>query len=208
MAEIKIEKKRLVWPWILLGLCLMGVLVYFLAFQDYNEKMNEVPKTSELNSAEETELNHTESTDLISVKENNSTVAAYVNFIETGDNKMGLHHVFTNEAILKLIKAVNAMAGETGYDILVDMDRVKGLAMNITKDPYVDTHADSIKKATEILTNSLQNIQKAKYPELANEVEELRNASEAIKPEVLTLNQRIEVKAFFSKAAALLKKMN
>lgn len=192
MAEIKIEKKKFLWQWILLGIGIVALIIYFLAFQTSSEEVKEV----------------TETTDLISVKENNTTVEAYVSFVEADTNRMTLDHAYTNEAILKLIKAINAMADEIGYDIRVDMDRVKGLAMDITKDPYVNTHADSIKKATEILTISLQNIQKAKYPGLTNEAAELKNASESINPEVLTLDQKNEVKTFFHKAADLLQKMN
>jgi hypothetical protein len=200
MAEIKIEKKRLVWPWILSGLGLIAVLIYFLAFYNNNSYINEVPKTHDLIVTKET--------DLISVKENNSTVAAYVTFIENSDKKMGLDHEYTNEALLKLIEATNAMAGEVGYEVRADLEKVKEYAEMITKDPFVTTHADNIRKADDILTKVLQNIQKAKYPGLTNEVAELKIASESIKPEVLTLDQKNEVKAFFSKAADLLQKMN
>ncbi|MCJ7801921.1 MAG: hypothetical protein MUP82_06145 [Candidatus Marinimicrobia bacterium] len=200
MAEIKIEKKKLVWPWILLGLGVIAVLIYFLAFHDYNGETNEVPKTSELIGTKET--------DLINVKENNSTVAAYINFVEIGKNKMSLDHAYTNEALSKLIEATNAMAGEVGYDVRADIERVKEYAEMITNDPFETTHADNIRKADDILANVLQNIQKAKYPGLTNEVAELKNASESIKPGVLTLDQKDEVKTFFSKAADLLHKMN
>jgi len=54
----------------------------------------------------------------------------------------------------------------------------------------------------------LQNIQKAKFPDLADEVQELKSASESIKPEVLTLEQKDAVKNYFAKAANLLQKMN
>lgn len=97
MAEIKIEKKKLLWPWILLGLGGIAVLMYFLTFDDYNGQTNEVPKTSELIGTKET--------DLINVKENNSTVAAYINFLEISKNRMSLDHAYTNEALSKLIKA-------------------------------------------------------------------------------------------------------
>ncbi len=200
MTEIKIEKKKLVWPWILLGLGVIAVLIYFLVFQDYNDATTEVPKSSEFIGANETNL--------INVKENNSTVAAYVNFVETGKNSMKLDHAYTNEALLKLIEATDAIAGEVGYDVQADLDKVKEYAEMINNDPFGTTHADNIRKADDVLTNVLQNIQKAKYPGLTNEVTELRNASEAINPHILTLDQKEEVKAFFSKAADLLQKMN
>jgi len=192
MTEIKIEKKKLLWPWILLGIVIVALIIYFLVFQTSSEEVKEV----------------TETTDLISVKENNTTVEAYVSFIEIDTNRMTLDHTYTNEALLKLTDATNAMAGEIGYDVKADIEKVREHAKMITKDAFDTSHADSIRKAADILTNVLQNIQKAKYPGLTNEVTELKNASASINPAVLTLDQRDEVKSFFSKAAVLLKKMN
>jgi len=218
MTEIKIEKKKPVWPWILLGLGAIGVLIYFLIFYNYNGQTNEVPKTSEFNEVPKTpefievpetsKLIDTKETDLINLKENNSTVAAYINFVETSKEKMSLDHSYTNEALLKLIEATNAMADEVGYEVRADLEKAKEYAEMIEKDPFATTHADSIKKAGDILTNALQNIQKAKYPGLTNEVAGLENALELIKPGILTLDQKDEIKTFFSTAADLLHKMN
>jgi len=48
----------------------------------------------------------------------------------------------------------------------------------------------NIRKAADILTNVLQNIQKAKYPGLTAEVDELQSASASIKPGIFTLEQK------------------
>ena len=64
------------------------------------------------------------------------------------------------------------------------------------------------RKADDVLTNVLRKIQMAKYPGLTNEVAELKNASESIKPGVMALDQKDEVKNFFNKASELLQKMN
>ncbi len=194
MAEIKIERKKQVWPWILGGLVIATLLVYFLAF--YN------------NGKSTGNINNTNESDLIGLKENNSTVDAYVNFVENSKGEMSLDHAYTNEALLKLIEATNAMAKEVGYEIQADLEKVKEYANMITKDPFETTHADNIRKADDILTNVLQNIQKAKYPSLADEVEELKSVSESIKPGVLTLDQKDAVKNYFAKASDLLQKMN
>lgn len=189
MTEIKIEKKKPVWPWILIGLGIIALLIYLLGFRDRKE-------------------DEADTADLISVNENNSTVAAFVNYVEVDTNKMSLDHAYTNEALLKLTDATSAMAGEIGYDVRADLDKVKEYATQITKDPFETTHADNIRKAADILTNVLQNMQQAKYPGLTNEVAELRNASASINPAVLTLDQKDAVKSFFGKAADLLQKMN
>jgi hypothetical protein len=78
----------------------------------------------------------------------------------------------------------------------------------ITQDPFEITHANNIRRACNILTKVLQNIQVAKYPGLTTEVAELKNASISINPDMLTLDQQDAVISFFKKAAVLLKKMN
>jgi len=200
MAEIKIEQKKPVWPWVIVGLILAALLMYFLVFRESG-------KNSEALS-EADYANNSTKPDLIAVKENNSTVAAYVNFFENSELKMSLDHAYTNEALLKLTDAVNAMANEVGYEVRADLDKVREYAKMITIDPFETTHADNIRKAADILTNVLQNIQKAKYPGLVAEVEELKSAAGSIRPEVLTLDQKDAVKNYFAKASDLLQKMN
>jgi len=192
MAEIKIEKKKSVWLWVLLILGVTALLLYILSLNDGSQKMEKIPET----------------TDLLSVNENLATVNAFVVFVESDSNKMTLDHAYTNEALLKLVEATNAIADEVGYDIKADIDQVKEYAEIITVEPYETTHANNIRKASDILTKILQNIQQAKYPGLSNEVLQLRNASSLINPDVLTLDQKDAVKSFFSSAADLLKKMN
>jgi hypothetical protein len=192
MAEIKIEKKTSIWIWILLGTAIIGAFIYYLSSREQTNEMEEIPKP----------------VDLIDVNENNATVNAFVIFIESDTNKITLDHKFTSEALIKLTDATNAMAAEIGYDIKADMEKVKGYADFLTRDVMNTLHADSIRKSFDILTNVLQNIQQAKYPALNIEVAELREASVAVKPDILTLDQKDEVKNFFKKASILLKKMN
>lgn len=200
MAEIKIEKKKPVWPWLLAGLLIAALLVYFLIFRENGKNTEAVTEADSITNTNEP--------DLLGVKENNGTVVAYVNFIENSKEKMSLDHAYTSEALLKLIEATNAMANEVGYEVQADLEKAREYAKMITKDPFETTHADSIRKAVDILTNVLQNIQKAKYPGLADEAEALKTASESIMPEVLTLDQKDAVKNYFAKASGLLQKMN
>jgi hypothetical protein len=200
MAEIKIERKKQIWPWLLVGVILGALLIYFLTYRDYSKSPD--------SATEAGYITNTNEPDLIGVNENNSTVAAYVNFVENSNERMSLDHAFTNEALLKLVDATNAMANEVGYEVRADMEKVKELANMITIDPFDTTHADNIRKAADILSAVLQNIQRANYPSLNNEVEALKGAATSIKPSVLTLDQKDAVKDFFAKASVLLQKMN
>lgn len=190
MTEIKIEKKKSVWPWVLLLAVLAAGLIYLWTVKGR-------PVTEPVK----------ETASLIDVRENNPVVTGFVTFIEDS-KKMGLDHVYTNQALRKAAEATKAMAGEIGYETGPDLDKVTTYSEAITEDKFKTTHADSIRKGTDTLTDALQGMQQARYPQLANEVAELRDASSAIKPDVLTLDQKDAVKGFFEKYADVLKKMN
>jgi hypothetical protein len=191
MTEIKIEKKKPLWPWILLVFSLLVVTWFFFFRNDKVESVEIADKTA-----------------LIDIHENNNIVAAYVAFIDADTNTMGIDHVFTNDAFTKLTHAVEAIAAEAGYNVKADIAEAKRLADEITKDPMATTHADKIRSAADVLSTPLQNIQQAKYPSLAAEAADVKSAASAINPETLTLDQRDAVKSFFRKAADLLNKMN
>ncbi len=191
MTEIKIEKKKPVWPWLLLLLGILAAAWFFFFRNDKKETMDTADNKA-----------------LIDVHENNSTVAAYVTFINSDTNTMSLNHAYSSEALTKLTDAVDAMATEAGYDVRVDIAKAKQYADEVTKDPLVTTHADKIRSAADVLSTSLQNMQQAKYPGLGAEATDVKSAAAAINPETLTLDQRDVVKSFFRKAADLLNKMN
>lgn len=62
MAEIKIEKKKAIWPWII-GIIILGLLIYFLAFnKDNKETETDKATTEELTQVN---VNHSDETTLI-----------------------------------------------------------------------------------------------------------------------------------------------
>ncbi|GLU57408.1 hypothetical protein Dfri01_68690 [Dyadobacter frigoris] len=193
MYSIKINVKRTSWVKGLAGLSLAMLLATTIGC---NDKKKEDTKEE------------TSTTDAMSVKENNSTVAEYVTFVSNDKNKMELDHAYTNEALLKLTSAVDAMAGEVDYDIKADLEKARESANKITENPFETSHADEIRKAAEILSGSLQNIQIAKYPGLSSEAAQVKSSAMAIDPKILTLDQKDAVKGFFAKSADLLEKMN
>jgi hypothetical protein len=200
LAEIKIEQKKQIWPWLIAGVVIVALLVYFLALRDSGMNTEAVTATDSITSTDES--------DLVGINENNGIVTAYVNFVKTSNENMSLDHEYTNEALVKLIEATDAMANEVGYDVQIDIEKVREYANMIEQDSFETTHADNIRKADDLLTNVLQKIQKAKYPDLEDEVSALKRASESVKLGVLTLDQKAAVKNYFSKAADLLQKMN
>ena len=196
MTEIKIEKKKSLFLWILLILGIIAAL-FFLFFRN-NEMRNE-------NTDEKTEINDV---DKKSTVLENTAVKTYIAFIEDSSTNMNLDHDYTSEAINKLANAVEEKADEIGFDLKNDINEAKKFSVEITDDKMATNHADKIRNAADILSSSLKNMQNDKFPNLNTEANDVKSAAAKINPANLTLDQKDAVKTFFNKSAELLKKMN
>ncbi len=193
MTEIKIEKKKPVWPWILLVLVILAVAVYFLFFKNSGNRLTPPG---------------TDSTAMMTMPAQNNDVTSYIDYVKGDTSKMALDHTYSSTALSKLIMAVQEKAGDVNYDIKADMDQANDYAREITADPMATNHADKIKAAADIISTSLGNMQQAKFSSLSTEAADVKTAADGIKPEILTLDQKEAVQRFFDKAADLLQKMN
>jgi hypothetical protein len=194
MAEIRVQPKRFIWPWILLGAGILAIVIYFLFTFTHTRDSLSIANVVDAKVVNENEYT--------------STVSEYIRFVNHDENKMGLDHAYTSAALIKLTLAVEAIAAENGYKLGMDLNRAKECANKITNDPLETTHADDIREAAEILSISLYQLQQARYPELAPEADELKRTAVSINPTVLALQQKETIKSFFTKAATLLLKMN
>lgn len=52
MTEIKVEKKKPVWPWVLLILIILGIIVYLFVYDDYNEEVDDIYYNGEIEEIE------------------------------------------------------------------------------------------------------------------------------------------------------------
>lgn len=202
MAEIKIEKEKTIWPWVLLGVLLLGLLLYFFVFRN-NDNAEDTAQQTMQNTTSQAALQDNNN----GTANEQGAVAEYVAFVK-GEPQMGLDHNYSNTALLRLANAVQAKAAQAGYTVNTDLDRVKELANQITQDPMATTHSNSINRAADMLATAMHNMQQAKFPALNNEAQEVKQAAQGIDSDVMTLEQKVEVKSFFDKAANLLQRMN
>jgi hypothetical protein len=198
MTEIKIEKKKPIWPWLLLVVLIAVLLIWLLAGRN-GQDGDRTPVTADVERAKEAIDPAAEQRDKV--------VADFLTFVEEDGDRMGLDHVYTSEAMVKLTEAIRAVAGRHDYEIKAGVDVVTEDVNVITDDRQEDVHANRLKNASGVLTDALQEIQQEFYPDLAGEVAELRSASDSIRGEVLLLNQRDEVKSYFEQAAEVLRNM-
>ena len=197
MAEIKIEKKQPIWPWIL-GILLLAVAAYFIFFKDKDVV------TDKITTTKDTIVEQTEMPD----NTNLTGVAAFAAFVNKEDGNMTLDHEYSNEALNKLINATEEVSAKANLDSKADLEKARMHADKITENPEATSHADHIKMSTDIISSVLQNLATTKFPDLKAEANKAKMSSDAINVKELTLNQKDKIKAFFADAADLLDKMN
>jgi hypothetical protein len=201
MVEIKIEKKTLVWPWVIVIILIIAGLVYFFGYRNGDGTDTATTFTADT-TASITADNTSAPASYI-----DGPVSDYIRFVNAGPT-MGLDHDYTNGALTRLVNAIRYKATAIGHDVTADLDQIKEHADQITDNPYETSHAQSIRGAVDILTSAMQKMQQDKYPNLASVMTEVKIAAIEINPKVPTLEQRDAVKNFFDKSAQLLQGMN
>ena len=183
MAEIKIEKKKPIWPWIL-ALLVIALIVYFLFFKDTTVI------TDENTTKNDTIVDRTEMVDDGYVNDNASAVAAFVALVKNDNGNMTLDHTYSHNMLTKLIDATEEVSSKTNFDSKMDLEKAREHADMITKDSQATDHAEHIKKSTDMISTTLHNLQKAKFPALTSEAEKAKMSSDAIDVKELALNQK------------------
>ena len=204
MAEIKIEKKNTIWPWILIGLLILAALLYFFVFAD-NVSDDESEMSDDNMEQIVVEEDNDANKDDTAVFSDMNEISDYKTYIE--DSKMGVDHEYTHGAITSLIAATRATANALSIDVDADLTEANTMADEIKKDPEDLTHANKIKDAAQIISRALGKIQNQKFPQLQSEYNNVENAISKIKPDLQTLNQKDAVNGFFSSASSLLTNM-
>ncbi len=202
MAEIKIEKKAPIWPWILglLLLMLIGAGIYFALQDDEPEVVTEEIPANEILPMEE---------EVVETNTLPAEVNAFIMFAEEEatytEKEMDIHHEYTGTALRKMGDALEALANKKG---MADQMNVQALhtdldaaADDIQKNWKEDDHADHIKKAFLKVSTALNQLADG-----STDVN-LKQEAKDIDPNTLTLEQKADVKDFIAKTAMVMKKI-
>lgn len=213
MAEIKVEKKESNnnWIWIILGLLIAALLVYFLMFNDDDsiDDTDDIEQidTNDASSVEPLEQVDTQEATRAKTMENPfKQTMAFVAYVGDKSN-MGIDHEYTRDAMMKLVDATRERAIVADVNVDNELSAAVDKAQSITEDPQDTNHSDKIKQAYLSITDLIEKVQKEKFPQLSDEMQKLRTAAEDIDPTVLTLNQKDNVNGYFDEAAEVLQKM-
>lgn len=211
MAEIEIEKKKPVWPWILLVLIILAI-IYFLVFADDDTADSEENTTEEIQDPTAFEDESDETADWETEMRNDTLaytgagVTGYSSYI--GDeSQMGVDHEYTSTALLYLIDAVREKATDLGIDARDDIQNLRENAKEIRENPQNTNHAGTIKEVGKEIANFMGDMQQKNFPNLEQEITQVEEAVDKIDPDTETLQQKDAVKTFFQEAEDVLQKM-
>lgn len=199
MAEIEIEKKKTVWPWILLAILIIAAILYFMVFANDDDDLENIEDET---TTEQVVMDETNNENESYNDNEMAVVTEYSDYID--DPRMGLDHEYANGALMKLIAATRNIAERNNVDIEAELDEARTKAEKITEDPMKVTHANKIKNSGEIITRALGTIQEQQFPDLNGKHTAVEDAIAKVNPDEETLNQKEAVKTFFEKAEELL----
>ncbi|WP_179345814.1 hypothetical protein [Winogradskyella ursingii] len=202
MAEIKIEKKKPIWPWILLALLILALIFFLMQGDD--------DVTDDIND-DDVEMidddNTMDNNDTVMISDMAaSKISAYNEYL-SDNGEMGIDHEYSFAVLSKLIDATEALANSVDVNIDADLNEARTQTASIKEDPIETDHANKIMKAGNTVVRALRKIQSQKYPSLASSCTQLQNSIMEIEPGTETLNQKEDVKDFFEQAGELLTKM-
>lgn len=109
MAEIKIEKKKPVWPWIVLVLLALGLIWYFYMRNTDNRVIDNDIVGQQVDTTVNENMDTYSSLDL------------YSSFI-ADTTKMGVDHEYSMDALNRLIDAVEEKSYTHNVDLTTDLD--------------------------------------------------------------------------------------
>ena len=224
MTKIRVEEKKrnkspLGWIIGLILLAGIGWLIYEIANDDTEtdrmaagtvteERVDEDRTTVGESPMTENRESTTERREATSEDANNR----FSSWVNEGGMNMGLDHEATSKGIMALSDALKQTAKNNNVleDISIksELNKMELMANNIQKDHTSAKHADKIQKAFIQSVEVMDKIQEKKSKNLSEEVADLRKKAKKIKPSELTLNQKEDVKSFFSSADQVLNKMN
>ncbi len=206
--KLKLRKKNY-WGWIIGALLAVGIIIYFLMADTDGAPQSEVADQVETEATGNgaSEMNAEDAAKAEIMQNPDAQITEFATFI--GDtSKMSIDHERTSEALVKLVNATIERAVVSDVDINTELRSAIQKAQAITNGPMDTDHSDKIQKAYLSVTEVIGKIQEEKFPQLSDEMEEVRDAAQSIDPAVLTLDQKEKVNSYFKETADILQQMN
>lgn len=213
MAEIKIEKKKPIWPWILGILILLAVIFIIWNYTDPDLKDERLLNDS-IVQVDENNIYHEKIIDSSALYtgrygsiRGEQAIADYLAYVDNND-RTSANEGYYRTAFFKLITATKREAEIQNVDVTAEIDSAMKDAEMLTNDPEITKTPDNIRSAAESVSRALKSIQQANFDDLGNDADAVATAANKIDAKTDSSQQQQNIDAFFDKAAVLLQRMN
>lgn len=231
MAEIRVEKRKPVWPWIIAGLAVLAIVIFLVAGNDndrdrkqsaaYNnerdygkdnvienndDRTNDNRKVATRNGSPDDSRDDDKNMLGSNDKKEHREVAEFVEFVRTDLKDEELDHRNLTRAFNELQDATESIAENSGYPKEYIEDTKEYVDM-IDKNSFEEQNADQIRRTADVFADHLQKMQMAKFPQLKTDALQLIESSKKINTSQPAINQSAEIRSFLAEAADLVEKM-
>lgn len=212
MAEIKIEKKKPVWPWILLVLIILAAIAYFVYTNNNDDDYQDDVDTEEIDDMNDNTLK--DSIIYEDTMDNPDSFMLVTQYSESikDSTRIGTDSTYTKTALYNLAKAVTSKA--TQYNLgnskaLEDLKSFTSQMDGITNStmPKATGINKNLKTVSMNIVSVLEIIQTKTFSVLQKEVSDLKQTANKITTMSLD-KQKTALQTFFRKANEVLNNMN
>lgn len=206
MAEIKVEKKKPIWPWIV-GI-LAAILIIFLLFMFLDDEGTD-DDIEERDEQVEERIDPYETEDDRDMAYPESAVGSYLYYIdeEYPQRQDEDTEEYSEEAMQKLAAAVEEKSMELQEEPDTELAELAEDSADTTAATGGTLSIDEIQREGEIIVNALADLQQNHYEELEDEIAELRSDLDEINQTTEGDEQAEAVDEFFQQAAEVLREM-
>lgn len=204
MADIRVEKKnRPVWPWIL-GILLLAAIIWIIADDNDREPADQIGTVYEENNG----FRNGNQNDTLN-NDARGTAMAYVNFVKENEARITTDHEYSRQALSHLSRALSTVANQNNISLedRQKLDELKEKADRLVQNENSAKHADLLSDAFTSAANIIQKMQRDQFPDLKKEADDVKNAADRVRPNVIVTNQKDAVKNFFDKSADAVRSM-
>lgn len=212
MAEIKIEKKSPIWPWILVILIILAAIYFFWAYNDKDLDTNDDVLTRDtISQVEDPYRNEVETTAVYTgtygTVKTEQAFADYFTFVDSLDTNSA-DKSFYRTGFFKLITATKRQAELDSVDVSSNISAAMTSAEKLTNAPTPTTKSGDAKKTAEEISKALKAIQTEDYSNLTNEVNNMEETVKKINANETLDKQSAIIDEFFDRSARVIQKMN
>ncbi|WMJ74292.1 hypothetical protein RCC89_14105 [Cytophagaceae bacterium ABcell3] len=188
MADIRIQKKKPIWPWVL-GV-LLGLLVIWLVVRVFDRER-------QVADIEDPEVQN-EGT--AGIPQEINEFLTYVAVTDTLSEEQ-IDHAHVSRGVRLLAGALEVLSKEyriSGIDIKENRARLDGVARYIQQSPNTGLRADSLRSGLISAVNWMEQLQIQRFPRLDTQIGQVRAAAKSIDIDVQIDEQGSEVQRFFN----------